>query len=124
MVQIIRPYSPKHDHARDALGVLDQAREAADNNDTTGASLLAWQAAVDMVTAVAASRQLDHVTEAALVRVVAGLSNRRNDYELLRRFALAMGLRHNADVDWLDQNDLAVLLAEVRNLIIALDAVD
>lgn len=124
MVRIIRPYRPKHDHARDALALLDQASEAADKYDTPDASLLAWQAAVDMVRAVADAKELDHTTEAALVRVVAGLSNRRNDYELLRRFALAMGLRYNADVDWLDRTDLAILMAEVRKFIIALDGVD
>lgn len=74
---------------------------------------------VDTVTAFGVALDQARRNEALLVRLGAGLFQRRNDTRLRRRFVSGVALQYGANPDRFDYNGLAVLLAEAPQLIIA-----
>ena len=82
--------------------LLEQARVELAAGDVRQASEKGWEAAAQMVKAVAQQRGWDHDGHGLLFRAAQRLRNETGDWDIPRRFAVAGSLHSNFYEDWLE----------------------
>ena len=101
--------------------ILTQARSELGRGDTRQASEKGWEAAAQMLKAVAERRNWAHKNHASFFTVIDRLANETRDDDLRRRFHAANSLHTNFYENLMDVNTVRVGLDDVERLMDLLD---
>ena len=111
------------DHAATSRTLIQQADDELAKGDLLQASEKGWGAAAHAMKGIARSRGWKHDTHAALFVIARRLADEVGQPEIRTLFQLASVTHKNFYEGWLDAEDLARNLAEIRTLLETLDTI-
>ena len=104
-------------HQESARQMLAQGFEELADGDSRQASEKGWDAAAQMIKAVASRRGWQHDTHASLYRVIDQLVEETGDDGIRRQFTVANALHFNSCENWGDPDYVAGGLTDVGKLL-------